>query len=351
LSFDSNEGKLNIMGTQIWAGLKTAAVLLTAAVLQHMAVEPARAHDAHETGKNEASAPTVGADVTNRWGANYFPNVALTTQDGTKVLFYDDVLKGKSVAVNIMYTSCKDECPLETAQLVRVQQLLGDRMGKDIFFYSISIDPDRDTPEVLKAYAEKFGVGPGWTFLTGKAEDIRIVTKKLGLSRYSDAANKDGHTASLMVGNEPTGQWMRNSAVDNPRFLADTMGYFLGWRDPNRGKSYAEARPLTIDKGQFLFQSRCSACHTVGQGDKLGPDLLGVTSRRERAWLARYIMAPDQMLTERDPIAVMLFEKYQNVRMPNLSLGSPDVGDLLLYLDAQSGPPREPARKDSVSAR
>jgi protein SCO1/2 len=335
------------MQTRIWAGVKAAAVLLSAAVLQHMTVEPARAHEA---GKNDASAPTETV-TTNRWGANYFPNVTLTTQDGTKVRFYDDVLKGKSVAVNIMYTSCKDECPLETAQLVRVQELLGDRMGKDIFFYSISIDPDRDTPEVLKAYAKKFGVGPGWTFLTGKAEDIRIVTKKLGLSRYSDASNKDGHTASLMVGNEPTGQWMRNSAVDNPRFLADTMGNFLGWRDPNRGKSYAEARPLTIDKGQFLFQSRCSACHTVGQGDKLGPDLLGVTSRRERTWLASYIMSPDKMLAERDPIAVMLFEKYENVRMPNLSLGTTDVGDLLLYLDSQSSHPRQPARKESASAR
>src|SRR5262245_43126643 len=102
------------------------------------------------------------------WGSDYFPNVPLITQDGTTVHFYDDLLKGKKVAVNLIYTSCKDECPLETARLVQVQRLLGDRVGKDVFFYSISIDPKRDTPGVLKAYAEKFGVGPGWLFLTGE---------------------------------------------------------------------------------------------------------------------------------------------------------------------------------------
>ena len=123
------------------------------------------------------------AFAANLWGANYFPNVPLITQDGTTVHLYDDLLKGKAVAINLIYTSCKDECPLETARLVQVQRLLGDRVGKDIFFYSISIDPKRDTPAVLKAYAEKFGVGPGWLFLTGNADDIKLVAKKLGLSR------------------------------------------------------------------------------------------------------------------------------------------------------------------------
>src|SRR6266849_4573833 len=147
------------------------------------------------------------ASAANRWGADYFPNVPLTTQDGTSVHLYDDLLKGKSVAINVIYTSCQDECPLETARLVQVQRLLGERMGKDIFFYSITIDPKRDTPEVLKTYADKFGVGPGWLFLTGKDEDIKLATKKLGLSRARDADTRDGHGSSLMVGNEPTGQW------------------------------------------------------------------------------------------------------------------------------------------------
>ena len=271
--------------------------------------------------------------AANRWGADYFPNVPLTTQDGAVVRLYDDLLKGKSVAINVIYTTCKDECPLETARLAQVQKLLGERMGKDIFFYSITIDPKRDKPEVLKAYAQKYGAGPGWLFLTGKEEDIKLATKKLGLSRVRDAASKDGHSASLMVGNEPSGLWMRNSAVDNPQFLATTIGNFLGWKDAAPGTSYAEARPLVLDKGEYFFQSQCSVCHTIGQGDKMGPDLAGVTARRDRAWLARYIMAPDKLLEERDPVAVALFEKYKYTRMPNLRVSQDEAAAVLSYLE------------------
>src|SRR5207245_11332551 len=244
------------------------------------------------------------ASAANRWGADYFPIVPLVTQDGTPVHLYDELLKGKSVAINVIYTSCKDECPLETARLAQLQRLLGERMGKDIFFYSITIDPKRDKPEVLKAYADKYGVGPGWLFLTGNEEDIKLATKKLGLSRVRDSASKDGHSASLMIGNEPAGLWMRNSAVDNPQFLAATIANFLGWKNAAPGKSYAEARPLVLDKGEYFFQSQCSVCHTVGQGDKMGPDLAGVTARRDRVWLARYILMPDQIPAGRHPIAV-----------------------------------------------
>jgi len=275
------------------------------------------------------------AGAQNRWGADYFPNVPLVTHEGKQVRFYDDLLKGKTVAINIMYTSCKDECPLETARLAQLQRRLGERMGRDIVFYSITIDPKHDTPEVLRAYMKKFDVQPGWTFLTGKAEDIRVVTKKLGLSRYSDAANKDGHTASLMIGNEPTGQWMRNSAVDDPQFLHNTMISFFGWRDPKPMRDYADAAPLDVNKGQFLFHSRCSACHTIGEGDKVGPDLMGVTERRGRAWLESYILAPDKVLAQRDPVAMQLYEKYREVRMPNLRLGAPDVADVMSYLEKQ----------------
>jgi len=273
------------------------------------------------------------------WGPDYFPNVPVTTQDGKTLRFYDDLLKGKSVAILLFYTSCQDTCPLETANLVQVQKLFGDRMGKDIFFYSIAIDP-WDTPKENKAYAQKFGVGPGWLFLSGKEADIQLIARKLGLSRTSDVFNKDGHSANLMVGNVADGMWMRNSATDNPQFLATTISNFLGWKNTKPDRSYAEARPLSIDKGQFLFQSRCQACHTVGEGDKLGPDLMGVTQRRERGWLTSYLAQPEKMLAEGDPIATSLFRKYKQVRMPNLELGTEDVAALLTYLEGRSPPQR-----------
>lgn len=290
----------------------------------------------------------VGAAcAASRWGADYFPNVALTTQDGKTVRFYDDLLKGKSVAINVIFTSCTDVCPLETANLVQVRKVLGERVGRDIFFYSISIDPSRDTPAVLKAYAEKFGAGgPGWLFLTGRPEDIKLITGKLGLtrSRQDPTSRNSHHAAQLMIGSEPTGQWTPHSAVDNPRFLAARIGTFLGWRDTEPQKSYAEARPLTIEDGRRLFQSKCSACHTLGQGDRLGPDLQGVTARRERAWLVRYMEDPDAMLAAGDPIASALFNKYKKVRMPNLRLSSSEVADLLSFLAARTGEAGTPSR-------
>jgi protein SCO1/2 len=308
---------------------REALVILCAVAILQSA--PVRAHDGKDHGAAPAPQPAVSG---NRWGARYFPNIELTTQDGTKVRLYDDLLKGKSVALNVIYTSCKDECPLETAILAQVQRILGDRMGKDIFFYSISIDPEKDTPQVLKAYAAKFGAGPGWLFLTGEPAHIRLITRKLGLLRSRDANTRDGHSAILMVGNEPTGQWMRNSAVDNPQFLATTIGNFLGWRDQRPQQSYAEAHPIDMSPGEYLFQSKCSSCHTIGQGEKLAPDLLGITSRRERTWLARYIHAPDLLLAAGDPIAAGLSGKYRDIRMPNLRLSKGEVGALLQYLEA-----------------
>jgi protein SCO1/2 len=324
------------MPVTAWPPLRApAALFFCAAVFLCVWTGSARAHDAAAHAKSSDAGAAPAAPNVNRWGANYFPNVTLVTQDGTPVRFYDDLLKDRQVAINVIYTSCKDECPLETARLVQLQQLLGDRMGKDIFFYSISIDPVHDTPEVLKAYAQKFGVGPGWLFLTGKPEDIKAAVKKIGLSRGSDSANRDGHTALLMVGDVAAGQWMRNSAVDDPQFLSVTIANFLGWKNAPHGQSYVEARPLDINKGQYLFDSRCGACHSLGQGDKVGPDLADAIVRRDRKWLASYILGPEKMRAERDPIALALTKKYPSVIMPNLSLGPTDVADVLSYMEAQ----------------
>lgn len=277
------------------------------------------------------------------WGPGYFPDVPLVTQDGRTVRFYQDLLKGKAVAINMIYTSCKDTCPLSTANLARVQRLLGEQGGKDIFFYSITIDPARDTPDVLKAYAQKFHAGPGWLFLTGKREDIALIQKKLGLWSRSDAANPDGHLSSLMVGNEPTGQWMRQSTVDNPAFLASKISSFLlGWQNQRgtAGQGYEAAPPIaSLDAGRQLFRGTCAACHTIGQGEALGPDLKGITERRDRNWLKRFIKAPDELLAQKDPIALELFERYDQVRMPNLRLGDEDVEAVIRYLELQGSTP------------
>jgi protein SCO1 len=280
--------------------------------------------------------------IAKKRGVDYFPNAELVTHEGKTVRFYDDVLKGKQVAINAIFTTCKDVCPLETANMVQLKKVLGERAGRDVHLYSISIDPKRDTPEVLKAYAEKFGAD--WTFLTGQPEDIKLITKKLALIRDRDnPTSREGHhSAYLIVGSVADGQWTRFSAVDNPRFLAARMGVHLGWKDMEPGRPYSEAKPITAPNGQRLFVSKCSACHTIGKGDKLGPDLAGVTDRRDRAWLARYIREPDEVLASGDPVASALYNKYRKIGMPNLRLGSSDVDDLLSFLASQPAKARAP---------
>ena len=282
----------------------------------------------------------------SRWGANYFPNVSLITHDGKSVRFFDDLIKDKVVVINFIYTNCEDSCPLETAQLVKVQQILGDRVGKEVFMYSITIDPARDTPEVLKQYMEKFQVKPGWEFLTGKEEDIILLRKKLGLYRPEILGSSTDHNISLIIGNQSTGQWMKRSPFDNSYFLAEQIGTWLtSWKAPNpNSNNYANAPRLrNLSMGENLFRGRCSACHTIGEGDimeanqqRIGPDLLGVTQKRDPAWLARWLAEPDKMLAERDPIIMELYAKYNNMPMPNLRLNEIEVAALIEYMDTES---------------
>jgi protein SCO1 len=276
----------------------------------------------------------TAASGNGRLGEN--ANVPLVTQDGQHVRFYDDLIKGKIVAVNFIYTSCMFTCPLETARLVQVQKLLNGRVGKDIFFYSISIDPEHDTPAVLKDYANDFDIGPGWTFLTGKAADIDMLAIRLGIT---DGPGKDldGHTPHLLMGNETTGQWIRNSSTDNPSMLAHLLVSFVGGSPGVHSAAHnaATGAPLKLDYGQYLFARECAGCHTVGQGDRFGPDLKYVTLARDRAWLERYIQEPNKVREGGDPIATALAAKYK-VTMPNLSVGDRDLAALIDFLNAQA---------------
>lgn len=284
------------------------------------------------------AAASVATAASKRWGADYFPNVPLVTHQGNTVRFYDDLIKDKVVAINFMYTSCNDVCPAETARLRQVQKLIQDRVGDDVFMYSISIDPDTDTPQVLKEYAEKFRVGPGWLFLTGKQADITLLQRKLGLL-IEDLEDPNDHNVSLLVGNEATGRWMKRSPYDNPQVLAGLLTDALhNWKVPRKGqKTYKDASLLDkFTRGEYLFRTRCNSCHTVGGGEGIGPDLLGVTRKRDPIWLSRWLQRPDQMLAEKDPLAMELYAKYREVAMPNLGLNDVDVQGLIDYMKKES---------------
>ena len=281
------------------------------------------------------STPALG----NPWGANYFPNVPLTTQDGETVHFFDDLLKDKVVAINFIYTTCPDTCPLETAKLVSVQNILGDRLGKDVFFYSITIDPDVDTPEVLKEYKERFEAN--WDFFTGDEKDIILLRRKLGLYVEEIQDGSNNHNVNMIIGNQKTGRWMKRSPFENPYVLADQLGNWLtGWKSVQKSADYSTAPELrNIDRGEQMFRNRCSDCHSLTGKEKagaLGPDLLGVTMRREMPWLLNWLRAPDEMLEAEDPLAVAMYERYNRLAMPNMRLNQEEAWQLIDYFEAET---------------
>jgi protein SCO1/2 len=285
---------------------------------------------------------TTGAVITPKqitaWGKNYFPNSTLITQDGEKVKFFDDLIKDKVVAINFIFTSCEDSCPLETARLKRVKEILGERVGKDIFFYSISVDPKNDTPAVLKAYKKKFMIGPDWTFLTGNERDIIDIRKKLGLY-LEEIQNEDSndHNLSLIIGNQATGRWMKRSPFEDPYVLATQMGDWLhNWKTVADAKNnYANAPKLRkLIPGESTFRTRCSSCHNFGK-EGVGPDLLAVTKKRDHIWLTRWLKEPDKMLAEKDPLAISLFNQYK-IPMPNMRLTDQDIEDIISYMAVET---------------
>jgi cytochrome oxidase Cu insertion factor (SCO1/SenC/PrrC family) len=285
-----------------------------------------------------AGISTVNA--ASPWGENYFTNVPLTTQEGKTVHFFDDLIKDKIVVINFIYTHCADTCPLETAQLVRVQKILGDRVGKDVFFYSISIDPEHDTPKVLKEYKERFKAH--WTFLTGKESDIIQLRKKLGLYVEEIQDGSNNHNVNLIIGNQTTGRWMKRTPFENPHVLADQIGNWLtGWKKaPAKVGNYASAPKLRdIPEGEQIYRTRCVTCHSLTGNEvaeALGPDLLGVTQKREMQWLLDWLKAPDQMLNKKDPIAMALYKKYNNLAMPNMRLKKEEALTVLDYIKKET---------------
>ena len=280
------------------------------------------------------------------WNEKYFPDVYLVNQDGKKLHFYRDMIENKAVMINFIFATCEDSCPLETAKLRQVQENLGDLVGREVFMYSISITPEKDTPAVLKDYMKKFKVGPGWQFLTGKEADITAIRRKLGLMD-DDKEQANEHTMSMIVGNDNTGVWIHRSSFDKPLQMALVVkSRLLGKRVV--GEDYgAKSHVFALNPGEDLYRRRCQDCHTIGAGDAIGPDLLGVTQLRDRAWLARYLQAPNEVLAAKDPIAVSLSAKYKGVPMPNLRLSDSDIELLIAYLDKQGRQVAEAKRAEA----
>ena len=133
------------------------------------------------------------------------PDVEVLDQDGNALHFYRDLIKDKTVAINFIFTNCTTICPPLAATFARVQKEMGDKVGKDVHFISISVDPLTDTPERLKAWGAKFKAGPGWTFVTGEKQEMDKLLNALGAA----VSKREDHTPAMIIGNDAKGVWTR----------------------------------------------------------------------------------------------------------------------------------------------
>lgn len=139
------------------------------------------------------------------------PDVTVQDQNGKSLKFYNDLVKGRVVAVNFVFTTCTAICPSLTATFRRVQQQL-QQNSINAQLISISVDPTVDTPERLHAFAEKFKAENGWTFVTGDSSDIDAILKQFGVA----VANKNEHTPMILIGNDEAGYWTRTYGLSSP---------------------------------------------------------------------------------------------------------------------------------------
>lgn len=139
-----------------------------------------------------------------------FPNPYVVTQEGRRVRFYDDLVKGRTVLINFAYTKCTGRCPAAVGRLVEVQRRLGDRFGRDVWMITVSLDPENDTPDAARRYVEATHGRPGWTYVTGPREDLESIRRYLGFTdrRPEVDADKSQHAVLVAIGNDARHRWM-----------------------------------------------------------------------------------------------------------------------------------------------
>jgi len=167
--------------------------------------------------------PSPANVESSSFSSSKIPNAHITDQNGQQLNFYNDLVKGKTVAINFIFTTCTASCPPLTATFRRVQQNAEQR-GLPLQLISISVDPTVDTPERLHAFAEKFNAGPGWTFVTGDKSEIDSLLERLGVA----VANKNDHTPMIMIGNDVADYWTRAYGLSAPTKLVELIADAAG---------------------------------------------------------------------------------------------------------------------------
>jgi len=191
-------------------------------------------------------------------GPAIFTNALLRTHENKEVRFYDDIIRGKHVLINMMYATCEGTCPIVTANLGRVYEALKDRMGKDLFMASITVKPEEDDAGALMSFARMHrAVRPGWTFLTGDPYDIETIRYRLfNMNHIAIDTNIYGHTSFLLIINDATNRWLH---VD-PQASLPTVLWKISMADPPKTQEQImednRKLQLQIDKERKIYGYR-----------------------------------------------------------------------------------------------
>ena len=166
------------------------------------------AHAAQTGSPNRVTAPQAAQNGKQPAQA-YFTDVELVSHHGETMRLYTDLLQGKVVVINSFFTTCTGSCPIIMSTMARIQEALGDRVGKEVSLISLTVDPVTDTPPRLKEYAERLGARPGWHLVGGKKENVVLALRKLGQA----VKEKEQHLNIIIIGNERTRLWKKVMAL------------------------------------------------------------------------------------------------------------------------------------------
>jgi protein SCO1 len=186
---------------------------------------------AGKTGQASAGSerPTQSDLARRRLQQLHLPNVPLVTHEGKRVMFYDDLVKNRAVSLNFFFAKCDEICPMVTANLAKVQKLLGADVGTKLFMYSFTLKPEEDDVEVIRNYREMYQARPGWTFLTGKPEDMEKIRRGIGFTYPDPAIDKDKtqHIGNVRYGNEPLMLWGACPGMAHTQFVAESIAWMI----------------------------------------------------------------------------------------------------------------------------
>ncbi|HKD81244.1 MAG TPA: SCO family protein, partial [Candidatus Angelobacter sp.] len=190
-----------------------------------------------ETHGGPAASPTVSELARQRIQRLHLPNVPLLTHEGKRVMFYDDLVKNKIVSLNFFFANCHEICPTVTANLAKVQRLLGPDVGTKIFMYSFTLKPEEDDVEVIRRYRQSLNAKPGWTYLTGKPADMEQIRRGIGFTYPDPAIDKDKtqHIGNVRYGNEPLMLWGACPGMAKVSFVAESISWMYNLDRPGPG--------------------------------------------------------------------------------------------------------------------